>query len=65
MRLKRVFRSNPSGFRALVSLSHTIGSAMIQKSLAREFFGRGSVLGFVLVLVAIVAALMAVFWAVP
>ena len=35
---------------------------MILKSLARELFGRGSVLGFLLILVVIVLGLLAVFW---
>jgi hypothetical protein len=39
-----------------------VGNAMILKSLAREHFGRGSVLGFVLVLAVIVLVLLGVFW---
>jgi hypothetical protein len=35
---------------------------MALKSLAREHFGRGSMLGFVLVLLVIVLGLLAIFW---
>ena len=35
---------------------------MVLKSLAREHFGRGSVLGFVSILIVIVLILLAVFW---
>jgi hypothetical protein len=35
---------------------------MVLKSLAREHFGRGSVLGFVLILLVIVLVLFAIFW---
>jgi hypothetical protein len=50
------------GSRALVSLPNQIESAMVLKSLAREHFGRGSVLGFVLILLVIVLVLFAIFW---
>jgi hypothetical protein len=35
---------------------------MAMKSLAREHFGRGSVLGFVLILLLVVLGLLAIFW---
>ena len=47
---------------ALPPLTDPVESAMALKPLARDHFGRGSVLGFVTILVIIVLALLAVFW---
>jgi hypothetical protein len=38
------------------------GYAMALRGLAREYFGRGSPLGFVLILLLVVLALLAIFW---
>jgi hypothetical protein len=54
--------SNRSPPPAFDTLPGSIGMAMALRGLAQEHFGRGSVLGFVVILLLVVMVLLGIFW---